>query len=200
MKKNIVFTLIWALATLVCVPVTHAQNSDPLLAKIAHISAKPEAMQANFKQTKQIKGFRAPVVSSGKIVLARQRGMLWVTQAPYQSTLKITANGVVETQGGQSNQIANAQGMKNMTRIMSSMLSGDFSDLRQYFRFAGSAKPTSWALHLTPMDEHMRRSIANIDLAGGQFVNRAVIYEISGDVTTIVFSQAHPISPSTSGF
>ena len=200
MNKIIFIAKFWLVSALMCASVAQAQDNAQLLNRIANISAKPEAMQANFKQSKKINGFRAPVVSSGKVVLVRQRGMLWFTQAPYQSSLHITANGIVEKQGGQSTQIANAQGMKNMTQIMSAMLSGNFSGLNQYFNFSGTAQAKSWALHLTPLDEHMRRSISNIDLSGGQFVNRAVIYEVSGDVTTIVFSQAHPISSNNAGF
>ncbi|TDR30752.1 LolA family protein [Hydromonas duriensis] len=174
--------------------IAQAAGDAQLLSKIANLAAKPEAMSANFTQTKQIKGFRSPAVSSGNIILARQKGMLWRTLTPFQSVLKITETGIVETQGNQVNQIASGQGLKNVTKVMSSLLSGDFSDLQQYFSYTGSIQSKSWVLHLTPKDSQMSRKISNIQLSGDSFVKRAVIYETNGDVSTIVFTNTRAIS------
>ena len=94
-----------------------ADSSTQLLAQIARISANPEALQANFTQSKNIKGFRSPMQSSGKVILARQKGMLWVTEQPYQSTLKINPNGISEVRNGQTQQLGNAQSMSARTQV-----------------------------------------------------------------------------------
>ncbi len=177
-----------------------ADSSTQLLAQIARISANPEALQANFTQSKNIKGFRSPMQSSGKVILARQKGMLWVTEQPYQSTLKINPNGISEVRNGQTQQLGNAQSMSAMTQVMSSMLAGDFSSLQRYFSFTGKVSSNSWNLTLQPSDAQVKRVISSIQLRGGQYVNQAIIREINGDVTTIRFLNPRAVSPATVGF
>ena len=177
-----------------------ADSSAQLLAQIARISANPEALQANFTQSKNIKGFRSPMQSSGKVILARQKGMLWVTEQPYQSTLKINPNGISEVRNGQTQQLGNAQSMSAMTQVMSSMLAGDFSSLQRYFSFTGKVSGNSWNLSLQPSDAQVKRVISSIQLRGGQYVNQAVIREMNGDITTIRFLNPRAVSPATVGF
>jgi outer membrane lipoprotein-sorting protein len=175
------------------------QNQDQLLTQVTKILAKPDALQAAFSQNKQLKGFKFPSVSSGRVLIARQRGMLWITEAPFQSVLKISASGITETRSGQSTQIANAQSMKTMNTVLSGMLSGDFSSLQRYFRMTGNATKNSWTLNLTPVDANIARSISSIQMSGGRYVNRVVVREKNGDTSNITFSNTSPISASAVG-
>lgn len=176
-----------------------AKDSTSLLNQVSNILAKPEALQVSFKQVKQIKGFKSPLISTGHILVARDRGVLWITETPYQSALKVTPNGITEIRGGQSSQIGNAQSMKSMGSIMSGMLAGNFSPLQRYFKFSGNASGSSWSLSLLPVDSNVSRAISSIQMSGGRYVNHVTVRESNGDVANISLSGAAPIAPSLTG-
>lgn len=176
-----------------------AKDATQLLTQVSNILAKPDALQVSFKQVKQVKGFKAPLTSSGHILIARDRGILWITETPYQSALRVTPNGISEIRGGQSTQIGNAQSMKSMSAIMSGMLAGNFSPLQRYFRFSGNASGSRWSLSLTPLDANVARAISGIQMSGGHYVNHVTVRESNGDVANIELSGASPIAASSTG-
>lgn len=187
------------MASTVFASAAFAQDSTQLLNQVSTILAKPDALQVSFKQVKQVKGFKSPLVSTGHILIARDRGVLWVTEMPYQSALKVTPNGITEIRGGQSSQIGNAQSMKSMGSIMSGMLAGNFSPLQRYFKFSGNASGSNWSLNLTPVDTNVSRAISSIQMSGGRYVNRVTVRESNGDIANISLSGASPIAPSLTG-
>lgn len=200
MLKYYSLTLKSALLTCcVCASSAFANPQSDLLAQVSTVLNKPAGLQVSFSQTKQLKGFKAPVVSSGRVLIAAQRGMLWMTESPYQSVLKITPSGLSELRGGQTTQMGNAQSMKSMSAILSGMLSGDFSPLQRYFRFSGQTKAGLWQLSLKPVDANVARAISSIQMSGGRYVNRVVVHEANGDTSIIRFSGATPINPSSTG-
>ena len=187
------------LVTSLLTSAAYADTQSELLGKVSNILGKPAGLQVEFSQNKQIKGFKTPAKSSGHVLIAAQRGMQWVTVAPYQSTLKITPNGISEIRGGQTTQIGNAQSMKSMSAILSGMLSGDFAPMQRYFRFSGNAGNGAWSMKLTPVDANVKRAISSIQMSGGRYVNRVTVYEANGDVSNISFSGATPIAASAVG-
>lgn len=176
-----------------------AQDEKQLLAQVGNILAKPAALQVSFVQAKQLKGFRQPVVSTGRVLIAQQRGVLWVTEKPYQSTLKMTSSGVSEIRGGQTTQIGNPQSMKAMSSILSGLLAGDFSPLQKYFHFSGDVSKGTWSLKLTPADNGVARAVRLIQVSGARYVNRIIVEEANGDRSNISFSAATPIAASMVG-
>ena len=175
------------------------KDTTQLLTQVSNILAKPDALQVSFKQMKQVKGFKAPLTSTGHILIARDRGIMWITESPYQNVLRITPDGISEIRGGQSTQIGNAQSMKSMSAIMSGMFAGNFSPLQRYFRFSGKASGSSWSLNLTPLNANVARAISSIQMSGGRYVNRVTVHESNGDVANIGLSGASPIAASSTG-
>jgi hypothetical protein len=199
LKNSIQILKIMVLATGLLATTAYADPQSELLVKVSNILGKPAGLKVDFSQNKQIKGFKTPAKSSGHVLIAAQRGMQWVTDAPYQSTLKITPNGISEVRGGQTTQIGNAQSMKSMSAILSGMLSGDFKPMQRYFRFSGTAGGSAWSMKLTPVDANVKRAIASIQMSGGRYVNHVTVYEANGDVSNISFSGATPIAAGAVG-
>ena len=175
-------------------------NSPALLNQIARMNANADAIQSGFTQSKNVKGFNSPIKSSGTVSIVRNRGMLWVTDKPYQSTLKINQSGISEVRGGQTQQLGNTQSMSVVTQVMTGMMAGDFSSLQRYFSFTGQASGKSWSLNLKATDPQVKRVINTVQLRGGQFVQQAVINEVNGDITTVRFLNPHAASSASVNF
>lgn len=177
-------------------------DSSALLKQVSGQLAKPEAMKVNFSQVKKITGFSKSLNSSGQATIVKNRGLLWVTQMPSPSTLKITANGISETRGGSTVVMSNGQEpkLKAVGTILTSLMSGDFAPLQQYFQITGTASKGAWRLSLNPSEPGVKQAISSISVSGGQYVNSVVIRERNGDQTQIQFNSARAIAPNQAGF
>ncbi|MGL4766488.1 MAG: LolA family protein [Formosimonas sp.] len=177
-------------------------DSAQLLAQVNQIIAKPAGLQVSFSQSKKISGFSSSVNSSGKVKIAQGRGLLWITEKPSSSVLKITGNSISEVRGGNTVFSMNGNSepkIKAVGTILTSVLSGNFSPLQRYFAVSGSANGASWRLELSPTDSGVRQSIRAISVSGGRYVNSVDISENNGDKTHIGFSSPVVLSVSQVG-
>jgi outer membrane lipoprotein-sorting protein len=180
---------------------SYAQSTQQLLQTVSSSLNRTEGLQAQFRQVKQIRGFRTSMVSTGKLVVVTNKGMLWITESPSASTLKITPNGMVENRGGTNTNIDNGPSTKTINTIFSSVLTGNFGVLEQYFNITGSAQSKgAWNLNLIPNSPNMKQAIMQIQVSGARYVQSVRISEANGDQSVITFSQTEAISPGSVSF
>ena len=89
MKRYRGILLAFALASGV-VPL--AMAADPL-AQVRSQMAQVPVLRGDFTQEKQVAGFKNPLRSNGRFLLARHKGVVWTTTAPFPSEIVITASG-----------------------------------------------------------------------------------------------------------
>lgn len=162
-----------------------------------------EVIRGDFEQTKSIKGFKKPLVSRGQFVISRGRGIQWVTQAPFPSTLIVTRDRLTTvTEGGtQQLDVRQEPGLRAVNDLLMAVLGGDMKALHARFQVEGGLQGTQgWRMTLVPRDAALSRFIARIEMEGDRHVQSVRMSEASGDENRIRFSrQGHAgLSPAES--
>jgi len=148
-------------------------------------------LRGEFEQHKQVQGFSKPLVSKGTFLVARERGVLWVTQSPFASQLRLTRNEIVATQNGAIAFRLDA-GKEPTVRVinglMFSLLNGELDGLAELFKIDGLADAKGWQITLSPKQSALAKLMLKIELDGDKYVRSIRIDEASGDKTVIRFS------------
>lgn len=164
---------------------------DTVLSRIERMISHSAVVCGDFEQSKTLVGLRLPVRSSGRFCVTNERGVLWDTQAPFPSTVVLTRDEVVESQGGKVTSrvtTSTEPGIPIISGLLFSVLGGDLEQLRTQFDIDAVVEAATWRARLTPKDAGMRRVIGSIQLTGGGFVRQVTIAEASGDRTVITFT------------
>jgi hypothetical protein len=178
--------LITLLLTASCLPAGAADLVNSIRTQLV----QPAVLRGQFEQNKLVNGFKKPLRSSGDFLVARNRGVLWNTRAPFSSQLRLTRNEIVATQDGQIAFRLNASkepSVRMINSLMFSLLSGEVGELQRQFRLSGSSSPTGWKLQLIPLQAGLAKVMSQITLSGDKFVRNIEISEASGDKTRIHF-------------
>lgn len=176
----------WSLAA-------HADESDALLARIrAHLADAP-VLRGEFEQRKAVKGFKHPLVSHGDYLVAKARGVVWRTQAPFASTLVLTRERLLARQpdGSVANRLDTTQepGLRAVNELLFALIAADLSALASRFRIDGEERGTGWRAVLAPRDATLAQWIKSIELEGDRHVNGVRIAEAGGDSSQIRFTR-----------
>ena len=166
-------------------------QGDAALAHIQKIVARPPVMCGTFDQQKALVGLKKPVRSTGRFCAVTDKGVLWNTLTPFASTLRISREEIVQSQGDRVTSRLSSREEPTIgviSDLLFSVLAGDFARLKSGFRIDASVQAPSWSAKLVPKESGMRRVISAIDLGGAEFVQRITMVEASGDRTVITFA------------
>ena len=148
-------------------------------------------LRGEFEQQKQVQGFAKPLVSRGSFVVARERGVLWLTKTPFASQLRLTRDEIKATQNGAVAFRLDASkepSVRVINGLMFALLNGDIGGLAEHFKIEGRAEGKSWQLQLTPHSAALAKLMTSIELNGEAQVRSIRIDEANGDKTVIRFS------------
>jgi len=204
MKRRELLTLLTAGLGLAAAGV-HAQSAPELLADISRRLENPAVLRGEFEQTKTIKGFKRPLVSKGTFVMARDKGVQWITAQPFASTVVVTRERLLTLgESGASRQIDTRQepGLKAVNEMLMALLAGDVKALAERFQAEGALQGAQgWRLALKPRDAALAAFITRIELEGGRHVDSVNLHEASGDASRIRFFNhaASSLSPVEAG-
>ena len=70
-------------------------------AELAQTLQKPQNVQGNFVQQRQLKSLSKPMTTSGSFTLVPQKGLLWKMQKPFETTLRVRSDGIMQWNGSQ---------------------------------------------------------------------------------------------------
>ena len=169
----------------------NAQAAPDLAQSVRERLVQAPVLRGEFEQQKQVQGFAKPLVSKGSFVVARERGVLWLTRTPFASQLRLTRDEIKATQNGAVAFRLDASkepSVRVINGLMFSLLNGDIGGLTELFKVDGSAEGKAWQLHLTPRSSALTKLMTSIDLSGETQVRSITIQEASGDKTVIRFS------------
>ncbi|MGC3962056.1 MAG: outer membrane lipoprotein carrier protein LolA [Rhodocyclaceae bacterium] len=162
--------------------------------------ADAAVVRGDFEQQKTLAGFRKPAVSRGNFLIARDRGVLWVTTSPFSGSLRLTRNEIVARTGDQQTMRLSASeqpGMQSVSRLLFGLLSGDLAPLADSFEIAGELRGAQgWQLALTPKTPALQKMFTRIDLEGDRYVRHVKLAESSGDSTDIRLSNVGSQPPA----
>lgn len=169
-------------------PAVTISAAPDLASSVRERLQQPEWLRGEFTQTKKVPGFAKPLVSSGSFVAARGRGVLWRTQKPFASELRLTQHEIRASQGGQTSMRLDATrepAVRLITTLMFALLNGDVSSLAELFELGGSTQGAAWQLSLTPRRGPLQQVLKKVEVEGDGFVRRITLHEANGDESLI---------------
>ena len=176
------------LAALACAAARASE--PPLLREVRQRLTSEPVVRGAFEQRKTVKGFRNPLLSSGDFVVARQRGVLWRTAAPFPSSLVVTRDRVVARQadGTVARRLSASEepAVRAVSETLFGVMAADLSALVQRFDVGGELQGAQgWRLVLLPREPGLARWIQRVELEGDRFLHTVRLQEASGDATLI---------------
>lgn len=180
-------SLLWGLLAFAGV---HAQD-NAALGQIEKMVARPPILCGAFDQQKTLVGLKRPVRSSGRFCVVSEKGVLWNTLTPFASTLRLSREEIVQSQGDRVTSRLRARDEPTVgviSALLFSVLAGDFRRLQSGFTIDAAVQPTTWRAKLVPKESGMRRVINAIELGGSDYVRQLTLIEASGDRTVIAFT------------
>lgn len=175
-----------ALLATLAVPAAAAELLHDLEARLDHA----RVTRGEFVQQKQLVGIARPLKGRGSFLVDRERGVVWRTEAPFRSVLKITRREIVQTDGSQVlMQLAadREPAVKAVSAVLFATFSADLDGLARYFSFEGQAGGDAWQVTLRPKDPGLARLIRGLELRGDRQVRRVELTAASGDLLQIDF-------------
>ncbi len=174
---------------------THADADAALVARIAGQLAAKGSVRAQFSQTQTLAALSAPLVSTGALVFARDRGVIWRTDTPYRVTYVIGDAGVakLDASGRRSTRGAPRGGIAQVSQMMRAMLGGDLSALYSQFDVTAEGTPARWRLLLMPNQPQLAQALKSLRMEGGAFLQTLEMTAANGDTTRIDFSNSERI-------
>lgn len=173
---------------LFCVPLGPAYAADPLVDKVCGLLQQPSVVSGRFEQTRELSGFPKPVNSRGRFLVAKDRGVIWQTEAPFASTLRLTRGEILQKAGDTVTMRMSADkepAVRAINGVMFALLSGDIAQLEQRFSVTGKVEGNRWALSLVPREASLAQVVTKIELNGQKFVEAVDMLDPNGDRTRI---------------
>lgn len=185
----------WPLLALLVSPFVSAVTLDELQQRFT----EQPVVRAHFEQIRAIKDLPQPLRSSGEMLIARDRGLLWDQKAPFPMLLMLDDTRMVQVINGQTPQVITAQNNPQMfqfNHLLRALFQADRTVLEQNFRINFQDKGEGrWSLQLTPITTPLDKIFATIDLGGQTCLETIRLNDKQGDRTDIVFSQ-HRLTPA----
>ena len=171
---------------------------DPAGALTAHLK-EAALVHLDFTQTRHLAALSRPLKSSGSMVLARDKGVIWALAKPVAITYVMGPKGllVVNADGSQERKSARETPMvAQMGKIFQAVAQGDWQALEGLFSVTGEGRPDRWTVTLQPKAQ-AAPFLKRIRLEGGRFVERIRIDEASGDRQELAFEHQRTDAPLT---
>jgi hypothetical protein len=170
-----------------------APRQADVLAQLQQRIAQVPVLRGGFVQEKQLQGFKHPLASQGKLLVASAHGVVWSTLKPFPSELVLTRDRILTRQAdGRSRVEVDARtqpALRSVNAMLFALMSGDVQALTARF----DAQPTllpgnGWRLLLTPRPGALAQAFSRITLEGDRYVRSVLIEERNGDRTRLRFS------------
>ena len=160
------------------------------LADLAQTLQKPANVQGAFTQQRYLKSLVKPMTTSGAFTLVPKKGLLWQMQKPFDTTLRVRADGIMQWTGSAwTNPNANKLGQNRQIQLFLDLLGGNTQGLEKQFDLSLSGTAQQWTLQLTPKTAITRQIFTRIDIIGDSVVRKIELNEKQGDRTVMQFSQ-----------
>jgi hypothetical protein len=165
------------------------------LQQLSEQLARPEVIHGQFIQEKHLRALPQPLISKGRFVLAKNHGLLWLLQTPLQQDYRITARGIARRDGNAWQMLPNKSAGAEQNRLFLAVLQGDSSGLQRDFELSLSGQPQQWKLTLTPRSVLLKQVFKQINIDGGELVQRIELLETQGDSTVLRMQDATGAQP-----
>lgn len=193
---------LWMLILLFFVGVVWADNhsSDEAQTRLNQLTSgyiDLHLFEASFIQTKQVKFMQKPLVSSGRIRFAKNHGLLWIIDKPFQSKTWVNQQGVFKANQFEDKKQVKDPQMKAVAGLLGDLLSAQIDQVAQKFSVVEDSTDidTVWQVTLRPNTTLMKKVLQSIQVIGTdpdvenvQGIQRIVVTDSNQNVTEIEFN------------
>lgn len=147
-------------------------------------------IRSDFKQKKSIKVLKRPLVSEGRFIFSREKGLYWNIGAPVNSSYVLTSDYMVERQKGFQPKVITPEeqpALFGLTEIFEAIFIGDLKRLAQDFKIHFMGNPKAWTIGLIPQKGILKKMFRQVVLKGSQSVSEVMLFEGNGDSTHLKF-------------
>ncbi len=149
-------------------------------------------LRADFTQVKEVHELGSTLRSQGVMLISRSRGLLWQQTQPFELSLIMTGDKLIQRITGQEDMVIEAKSNPQMFALISSLkeiVRGSCSSLSDNFEsrlIKGEGE--HFELILTPVSKSAAMVFKKLTVSGERFVDSVVIEDTQGDTTRIEFS------------
>lgn len=155
------------------------------LQQLSEQLAKPAVIHGNFVQEKHLRALPQPLTSKGNFVLAKDHGLLWLLKTPLQQDYRITPQGIARRDGDTWQLLPGKSAGAEQNRLFLAVLQGDSSGLQRDFELTLNGDAQHWTLTLVPRSLLLKQVFKQINIDGGDLVQRIELLEAQGDSTVL---------------
>jgi Outer membrane lipoprotein carrier protein LolA len=155
------------------------------LQQLSEQLGKPSVIHGDFIQEKHLRALPQPLTSKGKFVLAKDFGLLWLLATPLKQDYRINAAGIARRDPHGWQLLPNKSAGAEQNRLFLAVLQGDSSGLQRDFELQLSGEAQAWKLTLTPRSLLLQQVFKQINIDGGELVQRIELLETQGDSTVL---------------
>ena len=162
------------------------------LAKLTRPTAqsleKARAVRGKFVQRRYLADLAQPLQSSGRFLFAREAGIEWHTELPFDSQFLLAESGITQRdEGGVTLSIKAAEqpALAVVSRVFFALFALDLNALSHDFELYGETRGTGWVLGLKPRAEALGSVFRQAVVSGGATVERVVLEDGNGDRSEI---------------
>lgn len=168
-----------------------AVAAEPLAQVRAQVAQVP-VLRGEFTQEKNVAGFKNPLRSNGRFLLARDKGVVWTTTTPFPSEIIITQDRILSRQRDGSRRVEvdgkQQPGLRSVNAMMFALMSGDMKALTSAFDVKEEQAGNGWRMTLVPRSRQLAQAFTSVRLSGDRYVREVELREANGDLTHLRFS------------
>lgn len=182
--------LILTLVLLAPITVPAAPTTLQLAARMAQHLEQAPVVRAEFTQEKVMAAFKKPMRTRGRLVFARDQGVIWQIDAPIKLAYVLGDNRIAEVGEDGIAQIRTARdipGFSQVSSLFRALLGAETDTLTESFVVTTEGTLDSWRLTLVPKPGPLIQTMREIRLSGSRHVERIRLEEANGDNTTLLF-------------
>lgn len=146
---------------------------------------KPSVIHGDFIQEKHLRALPQPLTSKGKFVLAKDYGLLWLLATPLKQDYRISTVGIARRDANGWQLLPSKSAGAQQNRLFLAVLQGDSSGLQRDFDLQLKGDAQAWQLTLTPRSLLLQQVFQQINIDGGELVQRIELLETQGDSTLL---------------
>ena len=134
---------------------------------------KIHSIKCKFKQEKHLQNISKPLISSGDFEFVENKGVYFHTLYPFESTVDYTNKNY-----------------KQINDIINAISAKKYSILEREFYFFYEGNINKWTLVMKPKkNSNAYNYISSITLNGADYINKIIIKQTNGNMTTLWFTK-----------
>ncbi|RTE65960.1 outer membrane lipoprotein carrier protein LolA [Amphritea opalescens] len=159
------------------------------------LTTAPETLHGQFTQVKFVQALDARFESSGRFDYQRDRSIRWHTLKPIDNLLTLTPRSISNQQGDTVLSRLDSQDnpvVAVFSDIFFGVMTAQWQTLADYFEMDVQGSKQHWTVTLSPIDQNVAQVVARVELSGDELLRKVLLFEATGDQTTIMFLDPQP--------